>query len=71
MQIFAFKVLCFQVQLLGVKKGCSANIFSDTKQKHVYWKICKVRKTFGCCGRISFSMSSELKFVKLLSETVL
>ena len=46
MQIFAFKVLCFQVQLLGVKKGCSANIFSDTKQKHVFWKICKFRNAF-------------------------
>ena len=39
---------CFKNAFLGVKKWCSANIFSDTKQKHVSWKICKVRKVFGC-----------------------
>ena len=45
--------ICFQsasrMQFLGVQKWCSANVFSDTKQeKHVCWKICKVRKVFGC-----------------------
>ena len=43
--------ICFQsaskMQFLGVKKWYSANIFSGTKQKHVCWKICKV-KIFGC-----------------------
>ena len=42
---FAFKV----------PKACSswvskngANVFSDTEQKHICWKIFKVRKVFGC-----------------------
>ena len=38
---------CFKTAVLGFKKWCSENIFSDTKQKHVCWKICKVRKFFG------------------------
>ena len=29
---------------MSVKKWCSANVFSDTKQKHVCLKMCKVRK---------------------------
>ena len=44
--------ICFQsatrMQFFGVKKWCSPNVFSDTKQKHVCWKICKVRKVFDC-----------------------
>ena len=32
------------MQSLGVRKCCSANIFSGTKQKHVCWEICKVRR---------------------------
>ena len=44
---------CFQsvsrMKFLGVKKWCSVDIFSNTKQKYVCWKICsKVRKVFGC-----------------------
>ena len=31
-----------KMQLFGVKKWCSPNVFSNTKQKHVCWKICKV-----------------------------
>ena len=41
---------CYQsasiMQFLDVKKWCTANAFSDTKQKHVSGKICKVRKAF-------------------------
>ena len=33
------------MQFLGVKKWCSGNIFSDTKQKHDCWKGFWV---FGC-----------------------
>ena len=37
--------ICFQIasrmQLLGVKKWCSANIFSDPRQKDVCWKFVK------------------------------
>ena len=33
---------------LGVRKWCSANTFPDTKQKHACWKICKLRRRFGC-----------------------
>ena len=39
------------MKFLGVKKLCSANAFSDTKQKNAAWKICKVRKVFGCAAR--------------------
>ena len=50
--------ICFQsasrVQFLGVKKYCSANIFSDTKQKHVYWKICKARNVFGSVAQVYY-----------------
>ena len=35
-------------QFLGVKKYCSANVFSNTKQKHVGWKAFKVKRNFGC-----------------------
>ena len=38
--------ICFQnaprIQFLGAQKWCSANVFSDTKQIHVCWNICKV-----------------------------
>ena len=47
--------ICFQsiskMEFLGLKKWCSANVFSDNKQKHVSWKIFKVRKVFGCIAR--------------------
>ena len=43
--------ICFQsasrMRFLGVKKWCSANVISGTKQNHC-WKICKVRKGFVC-----------------------
>ena len=35
------------MRFLGVKKWCSASVISDTMQKHVCQKICKVRKGFG------------------------
>ena len=44
---------------------CSANIFSDINQNHVYWKICKVSKVFSFCwGSIIFAILSESKFGK-------
>ena len=50
---------------LGVKKWCSANAFSDIKQKHVYWEILKVRQVFCLyCESILFSMSSESRSVE-------
>ena len=45
----------------GVKKWCKANVFSDTKQKHIWWRILKAERFFLCCGSILFSM---LRFVK-------
>ena len=51
------------MQFLGVKKWYSANVFSDTKQKHVCWKNYKVIKVSGCIARALFSMSSESRFV--------
>ena len=41
---------CFKNVDFGVRDWCSANVFSDAKQKHVCWKICKVRKAFGCAS---------------------
>ena len=32
------------MRFFGVKKWCSANVISYAKQKHVCWKICKIRK---------------------------
>ena len=46
-QTFGFQSTS-KMQFLGVKKYCSANVFPDTKQKHVGWKVFKVRKIFGC-----------------------
>ena len=46
-QTLSFKLL-LECSSWGVKKWCSGNVFSDTKQKHVCWKICKVKKVFGC-----------------------
>ena len=41
-------LICFNNTVLGVKNRCSANVVSDTKQEHICWKICKVRKVFDC-----------------------
>ena len=46
-----------RMQFLGVKKWCSANVFSDTKQKYVCWKV----------YFLLFLMTSELRFVKSLT----
>ena len=35
-----------RIHFLDVKKWLNANNLSDTKEKHVCWKICKVRKAF-------------------------
>ena len=68
---------CFQsaslIQFWGVRKWCSANVFSNTKQNHVCWKICKFRQVFGCVARAkcqcqaSWGSWNERGF---LSETV-
>ena len=51
-KICKYTDICFQsasrMRFLGVKKWCSANVISGTKQNHVSWKICQVRKGFGC-----------------------
>ena len=44
MQTFAFKVLQ-ECSSWASRNG--ADVFSDTKQTHVCWKICNVRKVFG------------------------
>ena len=44
-QIFAFKVL-EECSSWMSRNGPLQFFFSDTKQKHVCWKICKVRKVF-------------------------
>ena len=36
-----------RMHFLGVKKWCSANVFSDIKLKYACWKICKMWKVFG------------------------
>ena len=44
--------ICFQstsrMRFQGIKKSFCANVISDTKQKHVFWNICKARKSFSC-----------------------
>ena len=30
------------------------NFFSDTSQKHLCWKICKMSKVFGCVVEVCF-----------------
>ena len=43
---------CFKNAVLAVKKRWSANVFSDTKQKHGCLKIfSKFGKVFGCVPR--------------------
>ena len=58
-----FTGICIQIasrmQFLCVNKWCSANVFSDTKQKYVFWKVWKVRSR-----SILLAISSELNFVK-------
>ena len=46
-QTFAFKVLQ-ECSSWESRNRVVQMFFSDTKQKHVCWKICKVKKVFGC-----------------------
>ena len=50
--------ICFQrasrMQFLAFDKWGSANAYFETKQNHVCWKICKVRKVFGCVAGTYF-----------------
>ena len=43
-----YTYICFQrasrKKFLGVRKWCNANDLPDIKQKHICWKICKLRK---------------------------
>ena len=63
---------CFQsasrMQFWGVKKWCSANLFSDTKQKRFCWEICKVRKVFGCVLREHILFSVKWVEIRKMSE---
>ena len=59
---FAFKVLQM-CSSWASRNGAVQTIFADIKQKHVYWRISKVRQVFGCVAG-AFSMSSELRFIK-------
>ena len=52
---------CFKNAVLGVKKRWSANVFSDTKQKHVCWEILVNPERFWLyCKTILFSMRVEV-----------
>ena len=54
---------CFKNAVLGVRKRWSANVFSDTKEKYVCWKILVNSERFWlCCKIILFSM--WVRFVK-------
>ena len=48
-QTSTFKVLQ-ECSSWASRNGAVQIVFSDTKQKHVCWKICKVRKFFGCAA---------------------
>ena len=57
--IHKYTDICFQItsrmQFLDLRKWCSANVISDTKQNNVCWKYFKIRKVFGCiAGAYSF-----------------
>ena len=53
---------CFRIAVLGVKKRWSANVFSDTKQKHVCWEILVNSERFWLyCKTILFSMWVEVR----------
>ena len=53
---------CFKNAVLGVKKRWSANVFSDTKQKHVCWEILVNSERFWLyCKTILFSMWVEVR----------
>ena len=58
------------MKFLGVTKWCSANVFSNTRQKHVYFKMCiQSQKGFWLCyGSILFSMSSGFTLFSMSSE---
>ena len=47
MQTFSFKVLRESSSWMS-GNGAVQIFFSDNKQKHVCWKICELRKFFGC-----------------------
>ena len=62
----------FKNAVQGVKKWCCANVFSDTKQKDVCWKIYKVRKVFGYVAgayqfqcQVSWGSQNEVFWAKL------
>ena len=48
--IHKYPDICFQkalrIEFMSVKKWCSANVFSDTKQKHVFGKFVKSERLF-------------------------
>ena len=56
-----YRDICFRnapgMQFLGVQKLCSADIFSDTTQKHVFCKICKAFWAKPYCNRVIFFAS--------------
>ena len=60
--------ICFQrtprMWFLGVEKWCSANAFSDTKQKNVCWEIWKVRKIFGCVS-LAYYFQCQVSWVEV------
>ena len=62
--------ICFQsasrLRYLGVKKWCSANILPDTKQKMHARKFVKSERFLAVLREILLSMSSELRFIKLM-----
>ena len=58
-QTFAFKVLQ-KCSSWASRNGAAQMFFSDSEQKHAWWKICKVRKVFDCVARayyFQFQMS--------------
>ena len=66
-QIFVFK--CFENAVLGHLRMVQCKcFFSDTKQEHVFWKICKVSGFY--CESIFFTKSSQNEW-GFLSKTAL
>ena len=61
-QTFAFKVLQ-KCSSWASRNGAAQMFFSDSEQKHAWWKICKVRKVFDCVARAYYFQCQMSKVV--------
>ena len=53
------------MQFLGVKKYCSANVFPDTKQKHVGWEVFKLERFLAVLREHTISIAKWVEVRKM------